>query len=345
MACVAAAACGGTDPAPIETSGSSGGSSSSGTDESATGIDASTGGDGSSSGVDSTGNAPEESFDCATITDDSPPTTVLQGPQAGRGITFDEFGHCIGVVEPHLVRAGYGEPVQPFVPGLGDELDQIDILPGGDFVVARFDTGTIVRVTPEGVTSDLATDVFAYGVRTGPDGLVYTANSQVVHRIDPERGGKIEFLAAPGVSPRVVDFSPDSSRMYIGTAETGGQVWVAQLDDALEVVGEPTLFYDGLGDWHDGIGVDVCGYVYVSDFETLSLYRIAPDGSAMVTLLEANGTGTGDPFGHGLRWGSGIDGWRHDAFYMPLPLRDDAVGEVAIGVPYRDWPGTVLNRP
>ena len=319
------------------------------TDDGATGVDESTAADDvsadTSSTADSTGEPQDEPFDCATITDDPPPTTVLEGPQAGRGITFDAFGYCIGVVEPHLVRAAYGESVQPFVPGLGDELDQIDILPGGDFVVARYDKGNLVRVTPEGVTSDLATDVFAYGVRTGPDGFVYTANGQVVHRIDPEAGGKTEFVAAAGVSPRVVDFDRDASRMYIGTMESGGQVWVVELDEDLAVTGEPTLFHDGLGDWHDGIGVDVCGYVYVSDFETLSLYRITPDGSAAVTLLQADGTGTGDPFGHGLRWGSGVGGWRHDAFYMPLPLRNDAVGEVAIGVPYRDWPGPVLNRP
>jgi hypothetical protein len=279
-------------------------------------------------------------FDCSTIGPASAPPVLAA--RAGRGLAFDDFGSLVGVSEPHLFRSGFDTEPEVFVPNVG-ELDQIDRLPDGDFALAVFSDNTILRVNPEGGTEVLATDVGAYGVRTGPDGLLYTANGRTIHRIDPANGDRTDWLKPADFAPRVLDFSPALDRMYIGTMESGGAVYAVELDATLDPVGEPWMLVDGLGGWHDGLGVDACGYVYLADYDTLALYRISPDGSQVETLLQA--TRQDRMYPHGLRWGSGVGGWHEEALYVPQPMNDDTVAEVVVGVPYRDFAGEVVNAP
>lgn len=279
-----------------------------------------------------------EVFDCAEVPPGPPSLTVLEAV-AGRGLAFDDDGDLIGVSEPHLFRSAYGAAGEVWVPGLG-ELDQIDRLDDGDFALANYGDGSLMRVGANGATSVITTDVFAYGVRTGPDGLVYTANGNVIHRIDPVAGTRDVWLD-PDFRPRVVDFSPDLDRLYVGTQESSGQVWVVPLDGDLMPAGEPTLLAEGVGGWHDGLGVDACGLIYLTDYDTLTLYTIDPNTGAVEPFLVA--TAADRMYGHGLVWGSGVGGWRTDALYLPQPMNGDRVAEAVIGVPYRTYPGEVLN--
>ena len=90
---------------------------------------------------------------------------------------------------------------------------------------------------------------------------------------------------------------------------------------------------------HDGIAVDVCVYVYITDYYTRGIYRIATDGT-VTTLL----TGLGSDHGHGMAWGSGIGGWREMSMYLPLPYNGNKVMELGLGVPGKGWEGTVINK-
>ena len=69
------------------------------------------------------------------------------------------------------------------------------------------------------------------------------------------------------------------------------------------------------------------------DFDTASLYRIAPDGAVTVMVREE---GYVHLYGHGLEWGNGVGGWRTDALYLPQPYNDNHVVEVVLGVPSAD---------
>ncbi len=291
---------------------------------------------------DGTGPPPLPVYDCADIPLGEPELTVLTGPLAGRGLALDALGFAIGVSEPHLTKSTYSTPATLLAPNLG-ELDQIDILPDGDYALAHFGNGSLLRVTPTGHSSVIATDVDAYGLRVGPDGLVYTANGSAVLRVDPATGTKTVLLQGPGLSPRVLDFSPDLGRMYIGTMRQAGTVWAVDLDDSLTPESDPEVLVHGLGDWHDGLGVDICGNIYVVDYETLAIYRISPDGTSIETVFQAS---LADKMlAHGIVWGSGAGGFHEDAVYIPQPMNGDTVAELQIGVPYRTWDGTVLNAP
>jgi len=80
--------------------------------------------------------------------------------------------------------------------------------------------------------------------------------------------------------------------------------------------------------WLDGLTVDACGNLYVPNYETSAVYRIAPDGVVGLYLEQ-----TLEQYGHGLEWGSGVGGWREDALYLPQPYDDATVVEVVVGVP------------
>ena len=148
-------------------------------------------------------------------------------------------------------------------------------------------------------------------------------------------------LAAPAVQYRVsgiesardVTFSLDCATMYLATTGAGN-IWAIPMDTEFNQAGEATELAKAVGNgtWHDGIGIDACGNVYVPDYSRSGLYRVAPDGT--VTTIYA---GKPKLYGHGLKWGNGVGGWRRDALYLPQPYDSDTVREVVIGVPQGEW--------
>lgn len=94
-------------------------------------------------------------------------------------------------------------------------------------------------------------------------------------------------------------------------------------------VGEARLFASQVGGgFHDGLGVDGCGNLFVADYQTSGLHRVTPDGK--VALYQQWDTQT---YGHSLSGGSG--GWDELSLYLPQPFNDDTVVKVEIGVPAR----------
>ena len=138
----------------------------------------------------------------------------------------------------------------------------------------------------------------------------------------------------------MLTFNEDESVLYIGTLSNNGQVFALDFNKDHDPDGEPYLFASNVGGgYHDGIGMDVCGNLYVADYNTRGLYRISPTGSVTALL-----TGLGGNYGHALEWGSGIGGWQEMSIYMPQPYNNNNVMEVAIGVPAKGWEGTVINK-
>lgn len=277
--------------------------------------------------------------DCAAI----PAAPVSIRTVAGRGyhdVVFDPYGNLIGSDNNSLISTAYDGSWSVFVPGM-NIVQGMDWLPDGDMVVAQDSTANLVRITPGGAYSVLATSVGAYGVMVGPDGFVYTANYDAIHRIDPNTGGKQVLIDVPGLEPRVLNFSPDASKMYIGTlAGFNGAIYVVDLDANLDPLGPPTVFATGVGTgaYHDGLGVDACGNLYVPDYSTSALYRVSSTGQVS-TLVDYTFT----EYTHGLEWGNGTSYWRSDALYLPQPYNGNEVIEIVVGVPSRTYTGSVIN--
>src|SRR5678815_2406550 len=148
--------------------------------------------------------------------------------------------------------------------------------------------------------------------------MIYSGTENRIVKLDPETGDFEDFAELPmGEGAHMFDFSPDFSRMYVGILSSTAKLFAIDLDESLEPIGDPYVFADDVGlGYHDGLGVDVCGNIYVNDFWTASFYRVSPLGE--VELLQA--WPYPDPgYGHGQEWGSGLGPWRTDAIYVPQP--------------------------
>ena len=280
---------------------------------------------------------PPPGVDCAALPD-AVDMRLLEGPAAYKGLLFDETGGVLGSDMLSLMRSEFDGTPEVVLPGLG-EITQIDQLPGGDRVTNQVETGDLIRITPQGGISVLASNLRAYGVRVGPDGLVYTAGIDGIFRIDPDSGERSTVVLGDpegGKGPRVLSFERSGTRLYWGTDEAaeGGRIYYVDIDADVQVSSDPELLAANVGGgFHDAMGVDACGNVYVLDWWWSALVRVTPLGDVTV-LLELSGEDDG-PL-HGLRWGSGLGGWRTDRLYAPRPATLELY-EIDLGLPAWHW--------
>ena len=263
---------------------------------------------------------------------------LVAGPQAFKGLLFDDSGGVLGSDELSLLRSEYRQEPTVVLPGLG-EITQMDRLPGGDIVTNQVETGDLLRITPDGGRSVLAPNLRAYAVRVGPDGKVYTAGIDGIFRVDPDTGERTTVVRGDpqgGKGPRVLSFERSGTRLYWGTDEAfeGGRIYYVEIDSDVQVTSEPQLLATGVGGgFHDAMGVDACGNVYVLDWWWSALIRVTPQGDVTV-LFDLDGQDDG-PL-HGLRWGSGLGGWDVNTLYAPRPATHE-VYEIDLGLPAWHW--------
>jgi hypothetical protein len=284
--------------------------------------------------VDS-GAPPVPVFDCSLVPDEPTEINELDAPRGYHDVIFDTDGNLIGSDGSNLRASPDPDTSNIWLPNVGD-VQGMDWLPDGDIVAAS--GSAIVRINAEDGKSVITSGLYGYGVTVGPDGMVYVGGNASVMKLDPETGDFESFVGGfDGATPRVTNFSPDYSKMYIGTLGTGGRVYAVDLDKDLEPIGDPYVFAEDVGGgYHDGMGVDVCGNVYVNDYNTFSLYRVTPAGD--VSLLKG-WTWSDGGYGHGQDFGSGIGSWRSDAIYVPQPYDGNTVAEVVVEIPGRKYNG------
>lgn len=285
--------------------------------------------------------APPVVYDCDTVPTTDFAGTPTAGARAYHGIAFDDVGNLIGWDgRSALIKATYEGDREVFLPGI-NAAEQIDRLPDGDFVMGDPWGGNLLRISPEGASTVLASGVSGvYGVTTGPDGNVYVANGGV-QRVEVATGTVTTLLNAPpdgGWIAHSLEFNLDSTVLYIGTIG-GGQLLGLPLDEDLNPSGDPTTLATVGSGWHDAVAVDACGKLWVPDYYSSGFYRVDLEAG---TVTNAVPTG-GRAYGHGAVFGTGINGWRRDAIYQPQPYNGSTVREVVVGVPtgdtVRTWRG------
>jgi len=301
-----------------------------------TGTTLPTGSTGSTASTGDTGTLPV--IDCAALS----PTPLSAGPVSGarayHGIALTD-GKLYGTDGSNLIEAdGYGGS-SVFLPGTG-RMEQLDVLSDGTMVGAMI-SGDIVQIFPTGGLSVLATVGNTYGVRVGPDDKVYVADWSRITRIDPATGTVETWLDSANVDPKVLDFSVDLTKMYIGSINDGGRVYEVDLDANFDPISAPTVFASTPGSWHDGLEVDVCGNLYVAEYNNRAMYRISPSGSVTTYFAPANTA----LYGHGVVFGNGEGPFDEMSMYIPQPYNGDTVSVIETGVPYRTYTGPVINQP
>ncbi len=285
-------------------------------------------------------------YDCSDLPSGLIEETTFPWARGYHDVVFDLEGNIIGQdAAGNLMKATYDEQQSLWIPNIRSS-EGMDRMPDGSILYGSWDGG-LTQVTPDGARVSLvpnAGDI--HGITVGPDHKIYYANTGV-YRYDPETGLVQELIPRSSQRGyRHLVFNLDSTRMYIATLARG-QVWYVDLDEDLNPVGEVMLFATEVGGswggWHDGIGIDACGNLYVAEYYSGGLYRVSED--ATVELLGRKNSGR--DYGHGLEWGSGIGGWKTSALYQPLPYDQNKVKEVLIGVPsghlVRTWNGEAVE--
>ncbi|MFO0636914.1 MAG: hypothetical protein U0168_29130 [Nannocystaceae bacterium] len=280
-------------------------------------------------------------WDCDALPDIE--QTELVSARGYHDVFFDEDGHILGWDGSAIVAVTYDDQLSVWLPGV-NSAQAFDRLDNGDVLYTN-DYGELRRVTPDLQNTVVATGLFgAYGITVGPDQQAYVSRSQNVARVDPESGEVVTWVTLPGnTTPRALVFNLDSTGAYISTLTFGNApVYFVEVDDELMPSADPVVFATGVGEgYHDGLGIDACGNLYVPDYDTSGLYRVAPDGT--VTTLYSQGFAGQPHYGHGLEWGSGLEGWNDHAIYLPQPYDGGTVNEVVLGVPsgslVRTWSG------
>ena len=281
---------------------------------------------------------PPEAFDCTTVPASPSGQGMIDAARGSYDLTFDDQGYLFGWDNGLRKADAYGS-AQMVSPPLNN-IQGMDWLPDGDLAVGEIDTEALLRVNvTSGAVSLISTDVNAYGLKVGPDGMIYAGTDDApgggkLVRIDPAAGVREVLVNDPRFNVRSIDFSPDFTKMYLGTYFGDGRLWVVDLDANLDPIGDAYVFHPNIGDGieHDALGVDICGNIYVIDYGTLTMYRLTPEGEKVVFMTFPNGH-----YGHGITWGSGIGGWDANTIYMPEPWYGNTVISVDVGVPSRAW--------
>jgi len=307
-------------------------------------------------GIDATASGPDgssqETFDCSTVPASVTGPTVIPGPVGHDGLVINAAGQMVGSNDQLLVQSNRnGDDVSAYSGNVG-EGHQMDMLPGGvDIVMSTMDTdGALTRITPAGSIQVILSSANAYSVVVGPDEWIWYArnseqfSSTLIRRVHPTTG-ESETMISSGTSgtARSIEFSPDGTRLYIGTAGAAGAVHYTDL--AADMTPGPIkTLTTGIGDgesWMDAIGVDACGNLYIYDAISTALWRVTPTGDK-TKLHSANGF---EQYPHAIVWGTGRHGWNAHAIYSPRPYGGNQVVEFVVGAPSRDFGGTVINKP
>jgi len=291
--------------------------------------------DDTDTGTDSDSGIPSlPTYDCAGIPAQIGAIRQVANAAGFHGLAFNDQDQIIGADgDANLLAIASDGTGGVWIPNAG-WTEQLAFLPDGDLAVAS--AGAIHRRTPEGGVSEI-NGLNVYGLVVGPDGMIYTAASGNIERVEPVSGARTELVSQ--YNARVVAFNHVGSQLVFGTVSRSGEVFTVELDANFDPVDDPVLIGTTPGDWHDGIGVDVCGNAYVVEYETRSLYRIGVTTGEVVQLHWFQDT----TFAHGLIWGPGSGGWDDRSLYLPQPFNDRAVMEMELGVPSAGWAGEPVN--
>ncbi len=292
-------------------------------------------------------------FDCATVPASPVSVKTIDGARGYHGLAITPEGKMLGSYENGLIQTTYAGVSTLFSPEVGDG-EQMAWLADGDLIMSvglRGGDVHLVRISPAGQQTAVALDANAYAVVVGPDDAIYTAtwDEGTIYRIDPNTGNKTEFLEGyfgEDVA-HTLGFSPDGKRLYIGTLSFAGSgiIYYVDLDDDVNVVGDFKVLATEVGEgWHDAVGVDACGNLYVPDYNSGNLYRVSPGGAVTTYWVPPDGEDL-TLYPHSIVWGTGEHGWRDDAIYLSQPYNDNTVVEIVVGAPSSEFEGILINAP
>lgn len=257
--------------------------------------------------------------------------TIVPGPIAYHGIVFDDAGNLVGGDYEHVFRTPRGASPSVWAANVG-QTEQLARHPDGNVYVVA-DQG-VTRVAPSGAHERIFADGAGYAIKVGPQRRLWITTYNGIVRLDPATGAREVF--STDQASKTLEFSQDGRTLYFGTVSDAiaSHVYRWRLDDDHRPIGTPEIFARNVGDgYHDSLRLDACGYLWVTEFYSSSLYRISPDGNVEKVIdWNFDDFNAESRYGHGITWGTGNHGWRSDAIYLPMPYLGNQVQEIVINV-------------
>jgi glutamine cyclotransferase len=276
-------------------------------------------------------------LDCDAIP--QPPFTYrhLDEVRPVEDFAFDGEGHMLWSDRVHLFKSTYEQETAIFVTNMNAR-EGIRMLSTGDVMIADYDNDSLVRVDVDGIPHTVMNNLsFPDGIEIGLDDMVYLTilGEDRLVRVDPFSG---EFTTLSEGAIAAIDgiaFNEDFTALYL--AGVAGDATIYRLP--IDAEGEPgvlapwgSLNAHGSG-FLDGLSVDACGNVYAADLYASKIFRIAPDGETVQTILDRSGNKS---YMTVAQWGSGVGGW--DPLKVYIPDVDVGTIELDLGVPGKPRP-------
>lgn len=271
-------------------------------------------------------------LDCSVLPPVPAPFITMNQYDTSEDFDFDGSGYLCTVLNQNLACRDQSGDQRLVSPNIAATTAGTRVLPTGDWVVAAPSNETLILI--DGVTGGqtvLASGLqYPNGVEVDADNMVYVAehNAGRVRQIDAYTGE--QWPVANGMTaPNGVILSPDGNTLYVGSFG-GGLIYAVDRLGPHEWDQWRVLFDPASGDGgFDGINVDACGNVYITEYTTGRIYRITPDGSQTDIVVDL-------PSGWipNLRWGPDIGGWRSDILYVAAWTRVYALDMQIPGKPH-----------
>ena len=242
------------------------------------------------------------------------PFVTGQGFGTAEDFDIDFLGRHISAPAGNLVAydptTGDTELISPNVGGTACTR----MLPNGDYVYCDVGNNALVYVdAATGAKNPIATGLqYPNGGEVDPDGYVYVAEQSAgrVRRVDPTTGDSL-LVANNLNNPNGVIWGPNYETLYVGSFG-GGTVW------SIEKTGpdsygpaEVLVQNPGFDGGFDGINVDECGNVYITEYIAGKVWRILPDGSDVSLVADLPSSWIPN-----MRWGNGVNGWDEHTLYV-----------------------------
>jgi sugar lactone lactonase YvrE len=239
--------------------------------------------------------------------------------------TFDNDGYFLARSGRDIARLAYGglpEMVVKNVVSANNTIDSLRVLPDGDIVFVDYMGDAMIRVDARGVRRKIADLEKPNKLAIGPGGFLYVvAIEGEIFRVNPATNETKEIARVNG-RLRGLTFSPDYKTMYVSDPRNDVLHSLALRTDGS--VDQPRIFARNMGNGPDGLATDVCGNVYVADFEGAPLRRVTPSGTVQILANLDRPTSS-------VGFGSGKQGWDSLTLYT-VSVDRGGTYEIKIGV-------------
>jgi len=245
-------------------------------------------------------------------------------------VAFDGKGHLVGSDNQAIYKSTPEGVTKLFSPNIEFRAG-LAYLPNGWLIVCDNELNRLVKISPKGIQYTLLQGLsYPNGIAIDMKGFIYVTEHDANRVIRVHSySGEYTVLTEQISNPNGLAFNAAYDELFIGTFGGG---WVYKL--SISGDGTPGKLIKWGDMTHtqgllDGIGVDICGNVYVCEYGSTDLWRFPPDGKNPVKILDSD---PGVTYLPNLRWGRG-PGWDKNSIYLPDGWKMFGAWRIDIGVP------------